>query len=194
LTKVDLYRYDDRWEKEASEAIRQFFHLDSALATKSVPVTSKVTPNPDTAIIDLRQPLDFEDFHLPGSVNVPFVHEDTPSPFSDPQVLDALWRRLEDTFRDGSGVDGLRDLTRNKQVLLLCYDGDSARVATSVLRAKGCEADSVKGGFRALRKLREVSSDDGVGNLRAGTGEQQSSTEVIKGLWKQPITITAQTV
>jgi hypothetical protein len=29
--------------------------------------------------------------------------------------------------------------------------GDSARVATSVLRAKGLEADSVRGGHRALR-------------------------------------------
>lgn len=149
------------------------------------PVTSKVAPKPDTAVIDLRQPLDFQDFHLPGSVNVPFVHEDTTSPFSDPQVLDALWRKLEDTFKDPSKE--LHDLIHSKQILLLCYDGDSARVATSVLHAKGCEAGSIKGGFKALRKLREKSN----GTLRAGN--EQQSAEVTKGLSK-PITIAAQAV
>lgn len=41
-----------------------------------------------------------------------------------------------------------------KRILVLCYDGDSARVATSVLRAKGYEADSIRGGFKALGEMR----------------------------------------
>ncbi|MBE3043398.1 rhodanese-like domain-containing protein [Candidatus Bathyarchaeota archaeon] len=110
-------------------------------------------PQPRTSIIDLRQPLDFQDFHLPGSVNVPFVHEDTPNPFSDSQVLASLWKRLEETFK-APGAE-LECLLQGRRVLLLCYDGDSARVATSVLRAKGYEADSIGGGFRALRRLRQ---------------------------------------
>lgn len=36
-------------------------------------------------------------------------------------------------------------------VLVICYHGDTARVATSVLRAKGIEADSLRGGYQALR-------------------------------------------
>lgn len=36
-------------------------------------------------------------------------------------------------------------------VLVICYNGDTARVATSVLRAKGIEADSLRGGYQALR-------------------------------------------
>lgn len=36
-------------------------------------------------------------------------------------------------------------------VLVLCYDGDTARVATSVLRARGLDADSVRGGYQALK-------------------------------------------
>lgn len=35
-------------------------------------------------------------------------------------------------------------------MLCLCYHGDTARVATSVLRAKGFEAESVRGGHAAL--------------------------------------------
>jgi hypothetical protein len=35
---------------------------------------------------------------------------------------------------------------------MICYDGDTARVATSVLRAKGISASSVKGGITAIKK------------------------------------------
>lgn len=115
-----------------------------------------MAPKPGISIIDIRQPLDFQTFHLPGSINVPFVDEATPSPFSNPEVLESLWTKLEETFKD-PGKE-LLALLNGKQVLLLCYDGDSARVATSVLRAKGHEADSLKGGFKALRRLRETSS------------------------------------
>ena len=155
---MDLYRYDDKWEKEPANALDSFFTLDDAMASALVPITSKVKPQPQTCIIDLRQPLDFHDFHLPGSVNVPLVHEDTPSPFSEPSgpyILESLWKRLEEAFKAPSKE--LRDLLCGRRILLLCYDGDSARVATSVLRAKGHEADSIKGGFKALRRLREKS-------------------------------------
>lgn len=73
-------------------------------------------------------------------------------------MLAKLWKRLEETFKVPSLE--LQALLHGRRVLLLCYDGDSARVATSVLRAKGHEADSVRGGFRALRRLREKSDRD----------------------------------
>lgn len=37
-----------------------------------------------------------------------------------------------------------------KNVGVICYNGDTARVATSVLRARGITASSIKGGFQAL--------------------------------------------
>lgn len=39
-----------------------------------------------------------------------------------------------------------------KDVYIVCYGGDTARVATSVLRAKAISASSVKGGITALRE------------------------------------------
>lgn len=36
-------------------------------------------------------------------------------------------------------------------MLVICYNGDTARIATSVLRAKGIEGDSLRGGYQALR-------------------------------------------
>lgn len=182
---MDLYRYDDRWEKEPAEALSLFFAQDEALASALVPITSKVKPQPQTSIIDLRQPLDFQDFHLPGSVNLPFVHEDTPTPFSDPHILESLWKRLEETFR-APGAE-LLDLLEGRRVLLVCYDGDSARVATSVLRAKGHEADSIKGGFRALRRLREKS--DGGCHVKS-----EAPGEPIAAHMPSPIPVAAQAV
>lgn len=71
----------------------------------------------------------------------------TGSPFSDPAVLEAQWVELEQIFKDERLVSELGSY----HVLIVCYNGDTARVATSVLRAKGIDADSVHGGHHALR-------------------------------------------
>nr|GFD53321.1 hypothetical protein [Tanacetum cinerariifolium] len=73
----------------------------------------------------------------------------TPSPFSEASVLECQWKELEATFT----LDRINahDLI-GKDVYVMCYGGDTARVATSVLRARGISASSVKGGYSALRK------------------------------------------
>lgn len=113
-------------------------------------------PKTDTTIIDLRQAADFEKFHLPGSTNVPFVQADQPNPFGDPAALKSLWIRLEETFQ--VPIEDLQALIQGKRILLLCYDGDSSRVANSVLRAKGYDASSIRGGFKVLEKMKEEAS------------------------------------
>lgn len=110
-----------------------------------------VSPMPDTIVIDLRQFEDYECFSLPGSVNCPLVEAGSPSPFSDPEVLASLWRGLEAKL--GSEDDDICTQLRDKRSLIICYDGDSARVATSVLRAKGYAADSMNGGIQAMHQV-----------------------------------------
>lgn len=110
-----------------------------------------ITPRPGATIIDLRQASDFEQSHFSSSVNLPFVHPSTPGPFSDAAVLESLWKRLDATF--GQPTQELRKILQGKRVLILCYDGDSSRVAVSVVRAKGYEADSIRGGFEVLGNL-----------------------------------------
>lgn len=82
-------------------------------------------------------------------MNVPLhsLHTHSPKPFSDALVLEAQWAELEALFRDELGLSQLR----GQHVLVICYNGDTARVATSVLRAKGIESDSLRGGYQALR-------------------------------------------
>ncbi|KYK60051.1 cysteine synthase K/M:Cysteine synthase B [Drechmeria coniospora] len=164
LLGVDKYSYDPKWEMKASDALHDYFGVDQTIMADLLRLAPTLAAaggseldrllqrRPDTVILDFRQAADFDRFRLPGSVNIPFVGPETNNPFSDAKVLRDLWLRLEDTFK--SPNEFLQALIRGKRLLLLCYDGDSARVATSVLRANGFEADSVMGGFKALNEMR----------------------------------------
>ncbi|KAL1636997.1 hypothetical protein SLS58_009523 [Diplodia intermedia] len=127
LTAVDRYRYDSTWERPASTALPSFYDISSG------------SPLPSTTIIDLRHPTDFALWHLPAAVNAPqaSVSRTAPSPFADAAVLAAQWRELDAFFGAEGGSAALGD---GRRVLLVCYDGDAARVATSVLRARGAAA------------------------------------------------------
>ncbi|KAL1988614.1 hypothetical protein VTN96DRAFT_9009 [Rasamsonia emersonii] len=142
LTQVDLYRYDESWEQNPADVLGSFFD-----SLSSFPVDSAIKAN--CSVIDLRQAADFETWHLPDAVNLPLrsLDADTASPFFDPVVLEAQWRELDSLF--GSGSPALSAVS-GRRILLVCYGGDTARVAASVLRARGVEAYSVRGGYRAL--------------------------------------------
>lgn len=136
LAAVDLYRYDEAWELEPTRALSQF--VDSLNRTGAV-------------LLDLRKPNDFAASHVPGAYNLPLRSSgpSTPSPFSEAAVLESQWTELEATFTPDR--INAHDLN-GKDVYVMCYGGDTARVATSVLRARGISASSVKGGYSALRK------------------------------------------
>ncbi|KAH7057434.1 tryptophan synthase beta subunit-like PLP-dependent enzyme [Macrophomina phaseolina] len=144
LTAVDLYRYDEAWELAVADALSRFYDL-ALLTCSRLP-----DPHPDAVILDLRAPSDFAEWHLPGAVNMPMrtVVRDAPSPFADSATLEAQWRELEAVF--AAEVERGGTVVREKRALLVCYDGDTARVATSVLRAKGVEAHSIAGGAAAV--------------------------------------------
>lgn len=103
------------------------------------------------ALLDLRKPSDFATSHVPGAYNLPLRSSSasTASPFSEASVLENQWKELEATFT--ADRINAHDLV-GKDVYIMCYHGDTARVATSVLRARGISASSVKGGYSALRK------------------------------------------
>lgn len=146
MTKVDLHRYDEAWERDALDILPQVYGSPRSLEQS---LLSEISLRPQHRVLDLRQAADFQAWHLPQSINLPLasVSPQTPSPFSDPAVLEAQWVELEQIFHDDSVVSDLG----SAHVVVLCYGGDSARVATSVLRNRGVEADSVRGGYRALK-------------------------------------------
>lgn len=108
----------------------------------------ETTLKPNRCVIDLRQAKDFDDWHLPGAVNIPLKTLDaqTPSPFKEPGVLESQWSELEALFQQSGNTAALA----NTRVMVVCYTGDTSRVATSVLRAKGVEAENARGGWKAL--------------------------------------------
>ena len=105
-------------------------------------------------LLDLRKNDDFRAWRLPLSINLPLesLNSDTCSPFEDPSMLEKQWLELESLFKDVSASNHLKNdhSIRDHQVLVVCYDGDTSRVATSILREKGIEAFSVRHGTRGM--------------------------------------------
>ncbi|TRX98988.1 hypothetical protein FHL15_000330 [Xylaria flabelliformis] len=162
LTNVDKYRYDEAWERSCFDVLQDFFEipnmfnlLHSIRSSSNLSLQDILIPKADSAILDLRQPSDFRLYQVPGSTNLPIALPTNPSPFSDPAVLTTVWTRLEETF-SSPDANLLRKL-HDKRILVICYDGDTSRVATSVLRAKGYAADSIRGGFSNFSRLDQVS-------------------------------------
>ncbi|KAE8355074.1 tryptophan synthase beta subunit-like PLP-dependent enzyme [Aspergillus coremiiformis] len=147
LAKVDLYRYDESWERSPIVLFTHFYDVPAVLSQS---LLSDIKLRPQCCVLDLRTAADFALWCLPGSVNIPLHSLDshTQKPFSDPKVLEAQWLELETMFHDSSVVTS--KLTTH-HLLVICYNGDTARVATSVLRAKGAAADSIRGGYQALK-------------------------------------------
>lgn len=159
LAGVDLHRYDEAWELAQDVALESFYALEPLSPGSQMAQlrTHQVVPQRDVTVLDLRQSIDFVQGSLPRAINVPLLSTSsssdadggggavTSSPFFDAALLERTWRELEDLFSS----DRIAEL-RGRRTLVVCYDGDTSRVATSVLRAKGVEASNIRGGVKAL--------------------------------------------
>lgn len=138
LTEVDLYRYDDAWELCVDD---QKLHL--------------LLSDLDTVVLDLRDAKSHQQWSPKpqNSVNMPLVthSSDQESPFFNSRLLEMQWHELNQIF--GSELD---TRLRNNTVLLLCHNGDTARVATSILRSKAVNCFSVKGGTKELQAIEKL--------------------------------------
>lgn len=156
---VDLYRYDEAWEQKVAEVMTGLFEIINEQPEKTLreqqASSSCLKPKAGVDVLDLRKATDFARWRLPGSVNLPLesLNSTKQSPFSDSAILESQWRELESIFSGKSENDTAPSAARSKGrcVLLLCYDGDTSRVGTSILRAKGVEAVSLRGGMHALQ-------------------------------------------
>lgn len=170
LTKVDLYRYSEDWEISFHDALKILYRFNfpekhtkdsapSACNEKNIISTinkkSSETPisiNDNVLLIDLRPEPDFA-CHLPDAVNVPLssLSQTSRSPFADANVLERQWLELENVFQPGGTPAAALPmrLLHDRRVVVVCFDGETSRVATSVLRAKGVEAFSIRHGIRA---------------------------------------------
>lgn len=122
--------------------------VDSGSSTFSVPdyliSANKSYVSPEMTILDLRPRNVFVVSHLCGSTNIPLLPT-CDSFFGDASAVERRWLEMREAFEreDWALADG-------RKALVLCEDGDSGRMATAMLRAKGCEATCVEGGYPAV--------------------------------------------
>ncbi|KAJ0159995.1 putative siderophore biosynthesis protein SbnA [Colletotrichum tanaceti] len=109
-------------------------------------------------VLDLRSAQEFSNRHVEGAHRVSL---DALCPgaaagidlFGDADAVHRVWTNLQMLFKDGPVVGVLeRAKSRGVPVLVLCYNGEVSRLATSMLRGKGVEAFSVGGGADELWK------------------------------------------
>lgn len=179
---MDKYRYDEAWELAWPLVLEKAYVVHSSSKTSNIPhiILGPPTPPPEaspelplanltlkdnTIIIDLRIRSSYTDSSLPGALSLPLVSlsSTSASPFEDSQVLERQWKELESLFSTGprhySMMDGKDTdqawLSRLNGKIVVCvdYDGATARVASSVLRAKQIEAWSLQGGIDGIGSI-----------------------------------------
>ena len=101
-----------------------------------------------TNILDLRCAPDFYTGHIRGSRNSPLksLTPQTKDIFGDANAIHMFWTHLRAKLDNEKGLLGCKE----QPLLILCYDGDPSRLATSMLRAEGYLAFSAAGGYTAL--------------------------------------------
>lgn len=126
-----------------------------------VDASSHVCPKVDNnnnilRVLDLRQRDSFASAHISGSLNVslPSCFSETPSPFDDVAILKSQYRDLEDLAAHlcttKGEVEGEGDFNVAGPFLIVCYTGETARLACSIFRRRNIEAYSLLGGSRAI--------------------------------------------
>lgn len=84
---------------------------------------AKLRQNEDIFLVDVRQPEEFSEFHIPGSINIP--------------LAELFSINIQDKIPKG------------KQVVTICPHGNRSMVAAFALVRKGIEARSLTGGLAA---------------------------------------------
>ena len=122
--------------------------------------TAVPLPKANTMILDLRTIEDFRSWSLLGAKNIPLktLNSSTISPFKDAETLEKQWLELASIFSPEIQDSVLPELI-DRVVLVLCYDGDTSRVATSILQAQKVDACSLGGGIRGLFSYWETHKD-----------------------------------
>jgi cysteine synthase A len=146
---VDTEEYDAAWEISLEDASRKIYGTEYPHDKEMLPADNP-SVSPTTKILDLRAPEDFDKGHLPGSISSPLANltATSPIPFDDPEALQSQWK---DLVRKVAGEDFRQTIGDDKKPLVVvCYNGETARLATSLMRSRGIEAYSIAGGARAM--------------------------------------------
>ena len=155
LRHIDQGQYDPRWELTTKEAIAlnkgKIFKILSSPAVSHICQESHIRLSLDASlkILDLRRMEDFARSHISGSLNrsIPSLESDSEGPFDSIPVLEAQFESLVKLIL---GLRSNGHICEGDTVLVLCYNGETSRLACSMMRQGSIEAFSVRGGFQTL--------------------------------------------
>lgn len=159
--EVDRYHYNKLWEIKSADLLPQIYPALKSISSiaswfetlkNSAPISETIAE-----ILDLRTVFDFDIYHLPGAISKPLVGltADTLSPFFDTPTMEWIWPELMAMF-SSYNADKNRSF-EDKTIVLICYNGDVSRIATSILRAHGIEAVNLMDGMDGLiTQMREA--------------------------------------
>lgn len=111
-------------------------------------------------VLDIRGEPAFRARHVPGSYSAP-IRGLTPQLaggdlFGDANAVHLIWTQIQTTFAQRRVSKLLRGARENHQaVVLVCYNGDAAKLGCSTLRSQNIEAFSVEGGFDEMWSVLE---------------------------------------
>jgi cysteine synthase A len=144
LTAVDQGPYSPEWELTLEQAMSMANVRQFTLTGDSDGRNDYIAPS-NSLLVDLRTASDFISLHIYGSINKPLdsLASDTESPFDQKSILCAQAKDIE------SIVMGLSD-GNTVPILVVCYSGETSRLACSILRHHGIESYSLKGGIQCL--------------------------------------------
>ncbi|PWN53727.1 tryptophan synthase beta subunit-like PLP-dependent enzyme [Violaceomyces palustris] len=169
LFNVDQYGYSTTWILDPSSARTMMVYPRNPAFGLSAPECD-ISRRP--LIFDLRSRTEFAEAHLAHACSTPLssLQKDDPSPYEDAVLLATQWTELKARFLPEAGpvkhtcsdtgplvetlpvaemVSCLRQSGR--EALVIDYDGETAKVAVSVLRKAGVKAFSVRGGMKAMK-------------------------------------------
>jgi cysteine synthase/rhodanese-related sulfurtransferase len=110
------------YEIDVKEAFEKSFRDSTKKVWSQLLEGDKIDLKENIVIIDTRNTEDFEHFHIPNAVNIEYS-------------------KIESNFKEYlSNLSG-------KQVIAICYRGNTSKLATSILRSNNIEAYTVKGGI-----------------------------------------------
>lgn len=111
------------------------------------------------ALLDLRSREDFHAAHICYAVSTPLrsLTAATPSPFNDVEVLKTQWTELRDQVEGHVSFQDAKSSSRT--VIVVCYHGETARLACSIMRAQGANTYSIKGGMSAVLEAAKLVDD-----------------------------------
>ncbi|KAF2841747.1 tryptophan synthase beta subunit-like PLP-dependent enzyme [Patellaria atrata CBS 101060] len=124
-------------------------------------------------IIDIRNAVAYTNSHIRGSLNLPLpdIKKDL---FG---VADSVKKRWLELKTDNGQPRLVSETIRNspkKVILFVCQDGDTARMATAMLRAEGCEAFCADGGYDMLSTY--LQNQKGLANIVDGQSQLEKSS------------------